>query len=175
MKPWLRLTLITITVGGGFAGLAATLQALFNSPGASTLNLLVMIVFMGLYAFVMVSGLIFVHDPRRTGPVVAALAIQIPWISSPLIVYKFAAGVQAFVMAGSPEKANSIGVHFYWDLLLGSSWRFAVLQDNSWGVGLNVAALAILAMSWQALRWGRQSTSPTNAEPVTPKPAIQTP
>src|SRR5215831_17858454 len=28
MKPWLRLTLITMTVGGGFTGVAVTLQSL---------------------------------------------------------------------------------------------------------------------------------------------------
>ena len=60
MKPWLRLTLITMTVGGGFAGFVSTLQSLFNSLRASTLNLLLTVVFMGLYAFVTASGLLFV-------------------------------------------------------------------------------------------------------------------
>lgn len=94
MQPWLRLTLITMTVGGGFAGFVGTLQSLFNSPGVSTFKLVLILIFMGLYVFVTVCGLLYVNDPGRTGPLVAALALQIPWISSPLIVYKFAAGAE---------------------------------------------------------------------------------
>lgn len=86
MKPWLRLALITMTVGGGFTGVVVNLQALFNSPGASILKLVLDLIFMGLYVFVCVSGLMFVHNPSRRGPLVAALAVQIPWISSSLIV-----------------------------------------------------------------------------------------
>lgn len=175
MKPWLRLTLITMTVGGGFTGVVLTLQLLFNSPGASTLNLLLMVTFMGLYVFVTVSGLIFVYDPQRTGPLVAALAIQIPWISSSLIVYKFAAGGQAFVMVGSSETPNTTGVHFGWEFLLGSSWRFALLQDKPLGIGVNLAALSILAVLWHTLRSGSHLTSPTRPESTGTNTAIQIP
>jgi hypothetical protein len=152
MKPWLRLTLITMTVGGGFAGFVSTLQSLFNSLRASTLNLLLTVVFMGLYAFVTASGLLFVHDPTRTGPLLAALAIQIPAISSSVIVYKFAAGLETFVSVGGSEQKNAMGVHFDWDLLLGGSWRFALQQDNPLRVGVNVAALAFLLLLWRTLQ-----------------------
>src|SRR5690242_1769351 len=74
MKPWIRLTLIVMTVGGGFSGFARTLEALFDSSRASTLNQLFKVVFLGLYAFVAASGLLFVQDPTRTGTLRAALA-----------------------------------------------------------------------------------------------------
>jgi phosphoglycerol transferase MdoB-like AlkP superfamily enzyme len=164
MKTWLRLTLITMTVGGGFAGIAVTLQALFNSPVASTLNLLAMIVFLGLYVFVTISGLIFVHDPKRTGPLMAALAIQIPSVSSSFIVYKFAVGVRAFLMVSGSEGPNTPAVRLSWDFFLGSSWTFSLLRDKPPGIGVNVAALAILAYSWQALRSGGDQPSPTQPE-----------
>jgi hypothetical protein len=173
MKPWLRLTIVTMTVGGGFAGLAASLQALFNSPGVSTFNLLVTVAFIGLYLFVLVSGLFFVYDPLWTGPLVAALAIQIPWISSPYIVYKFAAGFQAFITVGSAESANTVGLHFGIDFLLGGSWKFSLFQGDSLGVGVNIAALAIL-LAWKTLRSGRDATSPTNPESME-NPVVETP
>ena len=90
MKLWLRLLFITITVGGGFTGFVLTFQSLFNSPHQRPLNVLLTIIFLALNAYVFVSGLLFVRDEQRTRPVMAALAIQIPWISSPLMVYKFA-------------------------------------------------------------------------------------
>jgi hypothetical protein len=161
MKTWLRLTLVTMTVGGGFAGIALTLQALFNSHGASTLNLLVMIAFVGLYTFVTISGLIFVHDPNRTTPLMVALAIQIPSVSSSSVVYKFAAGIRAFLMLGGSQGTNTPGVRFSWDFFPGSSWTFSLSRDKPLAIGVNVAALAILAFAWQALRPARESVHPS--------------
>src|ERR1017187_2883994 len=46
MKMWLRLTLITMTVGGGFTGAVLTFQSLVNSQGQRFPNLLVMAVFL---------------------------------------------------------------------------------------------------------------------------------
>lgn len=159
MKAWLRLTLITMTVGGGFAGFAGTLQSLFNSPGASTLKLVLIFIFACLYVFVTVSGLLFVNDPRRTGPLVAALALQVPWISSSLITYKFAAGFESFIFVGSPEKQNAI-VHLGWDFLFGSSWKFGLSQENPVRLGVNLAALAILLLLLRALRSSNRVAPP---------------
>src|SRR6516225_2116906 len=93
MKTWLRLTLVTVTVGGGFTGVAITLQALL-SPQQQPLAYILLLAFLALFAFVTASGLIFVHNPQRTALLVPAIALQIPWVSSPLIAYKFAAGFQ---------------------------------------------------------------------------------
>jgi len=68
MKTWLRLTVVVMTVGGGFAGFTGILQTLFQSHSLRPLNLLLMVLFLGLYGYVTVSGLVFVYEPRRTGP-----------------------------------------------------------------------------------------------------------
>jgi hypothetical protein len=97
MKPWLRLTLITISVGGGFTGFALTFQALQSGLSSHTeplLNLLIMGIFLLLNAGVAASGLLFVHDPECTRPLAASLAIQVPWISSPFLTYRFASGLE---------------------------------------------------------------------------------
>jgi hypothetical protein len=172
MKPWIRLTLITMTVGGGFAGVAATLQALFNASGESTLNQVTMVVFMGLYAFVTASGLVFVHDSTRTGPLQAALLIQIPSISSPVIVYKFAAGLETLIYVSGLEKEKTPGLRL--GLQLGSNWSFALQQDNPLRVGVNIAALAILVLLWQTRRPARRMTPP-NQESLGYNSPIQTP
>ena len=146
MKPWLQLTLIVMTVGGGFAGFAATLESLFNSSDASKLSLLLRVMVLGLYAFVIASGLSLVRDPTRTGPLIAALALQIPSLSSPVIVYEFATGLGAFIDVGSLGKGNTVGFHFSW--LLGADLSFAVLQDHPLRVGVNVVALTIFLLVW---------------------------
>jgi len=174
MKPWLRLTLITMTVGGGFAGFAETLQYLFSS-GASTLNLVMIVVSIGMYVFVTASGLMFALDPRRTGPLVPALAAQILSISSSIFVYKFAAGIQAFIIVGSPEKENTIGAYLGWDMLLGSSWRFGLLNHSPLRVGVNVAAIAILVLLLQTRRPGSDVIAPAMEESAGSSSATHTP
>ena len=150
MKPWIRLTLIVMTVGGGFSGFAGTSEALFDSSGTSTINQLLKLVFLGLYSFVVASGLLFVQRPTRTGPLLTALAIQIPSVSSPLVVYRFAAGLAAFLDFGGLGKENSSGLHLDWEMRLGSFWSFSLQQDKPLRVGVNLAALAILVLLWRA-------------------------
>jgi hypothetical protein len=162
MKSWIRLTLITVTVGGGFAGIAVTFQSLFDSSGASALNLTLKVGFVGLYVFVVGAGLLFVHDPTRTSPLLASLAIQIPQISSLVIVYKFTAGLEASFSVAGLENGNT---NLNWSLLFGSSWSFAILQQNPLRVGVNLAALASLILLLLALRQTSTLTSP-NKESV---------
>ncbi|MBI3476497.1 MAG: hypothetical protein HY010_12260 [Acidobacteria bacterium] len=158
MKTWLRLTLILITVGGGFTGAVLTLQSLPNSAN----HKFAFVVFAGLYVFVTVSGLAFVNDPQRTRPLLAAIAIQIPWITSPVIVYKFAAGVNTVLSMSGPAHAGNFGVHFGWAFFLGSSWEFALLQDNAWGIGINWFALLLFIL----LRRSVRSSSPSVPSPA---------
>jgi len=102
MKTWLRLTLITMTVGGGFAGVILTIQSLLDSGSRGPVHLVLLAGFLALYAFVTACGLLFVHDPSRLRPLLVALAIQIPWVSTPLVVYKFAAGSHVVLTVGGP-------------------------------------------------------------------------
>src|SRR5260370_6416 len=49
------------------------------------------------YIYVTAAGVIFWRQPNKTRPLMCALAIQIPWISPPGLVYKFSAGLYIFV------------------------------------------------------------------------------
>ena len=165
MKPWIRLTLVAMTVGGGFAGFAFTLQSLLSSLSAPILNIALTLIFLGLYGFVVVSGLMFVHDARRTDLLVAALAIQIPSISSSVFTYRFAAGLEAVVSIGQPESANLLGVHFGWNLLIGASWNVAFHGDHPLIFGVNCGALGMLLLLLRA-----QQPSPNMVAPTTDRP-----
>jgi hypothetical protein len=138
MKSWLRLTLITVTVGGGFTGVAITLQALFARQTQAPVYYALMLAFLALFAFVTASGLAFVHNPERTGPLIVALALQIPWVSSPIIAYRLAAGFQISIAL--------IGGHFAGGFRLGSDFQINLFQQLPWGAGVNLFALALLVL-----------------------------
>ena len=152
MSTWLRLTLITMAVGGGFTGVALTSQALFSPQVTGRPGLVaICVVFLLLHLFVVISGLLFVQNPTRVMPLVVALAIQIPYLSSPLVTYRFADGLIGGV--GIAETGP-----FGW-IRLGSDWQFNLLQPLPWGLGINLVAVAVLAaLSLSIARQRRQST-----------------
>src|SRR5690242_10285691 len=91
MKTWLRWILLTLTIGGGFTGLAVTLQATFQSEIDVFSGIIAGLVSL-LYLFVIVSGLLFAENSKRIFPLIVAFAFQIPFISSPVFTYSFSAG-----------------------------------------------------------------------------------
>ena len=143
MRPWLRLTLVAMTVGGGFTGVALTLQFLLSPSGRQPANFILISAFLVLFAFVTGSGLLFVHNPRRTSPLIVATVFQIPWVSSPLVAYKFAAGFQVSIAL--------IGGRFHGALRLGSDFQINFFQRLPWGAGINLFALLILVLLVRSL------------------------
>ncbi len=138
MKEWLRLTLVTMTIGGGFTGVAITLQAMVTGREQSPLGYVLMSMFLALFAFVTVSGIVFVHNPNRTSLLVVALVLQVPWVSSPIFAYKFAAGFQ---ICGAVMGGNFAG-----GFRLGSDFQINFFQQLPWGIGINFFALALLVL-----------------------------
>ncbi len=149
MKTWLRLTVVAMTVGGGFTGLAFTLQTLLHPHNQKFPSLLSMIVFLALYGYVTVSGLIFVQNSSRTAPVLAALALQVPSFSSPVVTYIFVSGLSLFVGITGPQRERAFA-HFQFDLWWGSSWRFSFFQDDAWRIGANLVALILFVLIWKS-------------------------
>src|SRR5438874_1789284 len=96
-RAWLRLTLLTITVLGGLHGIVISLRVLFSpSPKGFGTS----VIFGGIlvaYIYVTTAGIIFGRQPNHTQPLMWALAIQVPWISLPGLVYKFSAGLYVAV------------------------------------------------------------------------------
>ena len=140
-----------MTVGGGFTGLVLTLQLLAQMR--DTALIVLCIVFALLHAFVVASGLLLVHNPHRVMPLVAALTLQIPVISSPLVAYRFGDGLSAGF--GFSTEQGLIGwVNF------GSDWHLNVMQPLPWGSGINVVPVVLLgAMRYSMRKNHRPATS----------------
>jgi hypothetical protein len=173
MKTWLRLTLITMTVGGGFLGVVVITPRLFTwGNDGFQLSFAIFLVFLGLYVFVVASGLVFVADPRKTQLLVWALAMQIPWVSSPLLIYRMAAGAYVTVTAGQTEDSGRIGFHLFWTL--GSNFQCYLLKQAApWSLGVNFVALALLILLVRSRE--REASAGPLAAPTSESEAIAVP
>lgn len=144
MKPWLRLTLITLTVGGGFTGFVQTLWPLFDPENQEPSYKVIMMAFLMLYAFVILSGLLFVQNQQRIAPLRLALWLQVPWVSSPVIAYQFVSGFHVTVGIADGYLTT--------DFWLGSGWTFYLFTEFPWGFGINLFALFMLVLLARSIR-----------------------
>jgi hypothetical protein len=123
-------------IGGGFIGIALTAQSFSQADRV--------IVFIALLAFVCLNSYgIFLGVRLSEG--LAPLRhlrfyfmLQIPFISSPIIVYQFATGFQ--ITIAIIQSALTCGWH------LGSEGQLAISSPAPWGIGINVVALAIVVL-----------------------------
>jgi hypothetical protein len=150
MNVWFR-RLLLILIGGGFIGIALTAQAFPQSDRV--------IAYVALLAFVILNGYgIFLGVRLSDGSAPLRhlrlyFALQIPFISSPIIAYRFATGLQvtiAMIQSG-----------LRWDWRLGSEGQFAILSSAPWGIGINVVAVAIVL-----LLYSRLAVMPEEGPPV---------
>lgn len=148
MKAWLLLTLITMTIGGGFTGVALTSQMLLSQKTGDVNAILILCGFALLNLFVLATGLLFVQNPKRTTPIAIALALQIPAISTPIIGYRYITGLGATVGVGKDG--------LFYLVRLGSDIQFNLLRPAPAAVGVNLIALVLLiAMTLSTSRSGR--------------------
>ena len=157
MKRWFRWILILLTVGGGFTGLVTTVQAMSQPEVTGLIYFLIYGAFVILYLFTVLSGLLFADNPRCTIPAVVALALQIPWVSSPILAYSFSAGFRlSVVLSGA---GISFGYRF------GSDWQFFLFRDRPWAIGANIFSLVVLILLRIYTRTPNKALQPTATAP----------
>jgi predicted membrane channel-forming protein YqfA (hemolysin III family) len=160
MKTWLRLTLVAVSVGGGFCGVATTYPFLFSEQAHNPASAAIFI-FLGLLnLYVFCSGLLFVHNPRKLDPLVVALLLQIPVISSPIFAYHFTTGLYA--AAGMSDGG------IFGSINLGSQSELFILSNRPWMVGMNFVPIVLLVAIWQ----GRSPKRMHLAAPRLPETAV---
>lgn len=167
MKAWLRLPLVLVTVGGGCAGVLASIQ-LFGGPSSlgvrhtgapSHLGLrwaLMELICFGVYSFLTAAGLWFVYDANKTRPILFAFALLIPWVDLPGFRYQIYALLYAAMTFGPPHGNGKIGTYVEWSANLGThvDLRIGGLPEGNWSVGLNLFALLIVLI----LLWYERTT-----------------
>jgi hypothetical protein len=144
MLAWLRALILATTILGGLHGCVITLHLVFskNSQGMGVLALSGCM--FAAYAYVTATGIIVWRHPNQLRPMLWAQAIQIPSISLPGLVYKFAAGLSGavcFVLYHTGDKYGA-GLSTHWNL--GSSCEVRFFQNAPIELGINIVALAVL-------------------------------
>ena len=135
MNPWLRRLLLVLTIGGSFTGMAITLQAGLVAQDRRIMLSLMYGGFIALYGYGIFAGLRFAEKEADQKHLIIFYWLQVPWISSPIIGYRFAAG---FHLSG-----GLMGNQFSGLFRFGSDWQFNFLQPAPWGLGLNAFALIV--------------------------------
>jgi len=139
MKPWLRLTVVTLAIGGGFSGFSLTIMRIPEVLKTQPVYLVIAFLFLALYAFVTASGIACVQKPERTAPLIFSFAIQIPLISSAFITYRFFAGFHVTI--------GVTGGGFFARCDLGSGWFCGLFQNPPpFGLGINLFALLMVVL-----------------------------
>jgi hypothetical protein len=141
MNVWFRRLLLVLTIGGGFVGLILTMP--FFSSADKVVAYLMLLAFIGLYGYGIFAGFKLSEDSASLKHLRLYFSLQIPFISSPLIAYRFCSGFQATVAIIEPG--------LKWDFRLGSEWQFAILTSHPWGCGVNFVALIVVFLLYSRL------------------------
>ena len=142
MDVWLRRTLIALSIGGGFAGLALAFKGMIDAESEHPLYFIMLGGFGALYALTVVAGLIFAENPSRSAPLLVSLCCQMPCLSSPIITYHFSAGLS--LTLGTVSGKLQVGY------LLGSDWQLNLFGSMPWGFGINIVALVLFILLVQS-------------------------
>lgn len=167
MRAWQWRLIGVLTLGGSFLGAVASLMIIING-GNNLLSLLIVAVFIGLYAWGVWCGVRILErsvDSLRRG--ILFWAFQIPYLTSPLLSYQFSSGAQATVAVQSADPA------LLWTVQVGSHFAATVLRPAAWGIGINLLALAatiFLSLKYRSLS-RRENMVETELAPAEPEAA----
>jgi hypothetical protein len=163
MNIWLRVALIALSVGGGFTGASTTLP-LLHPEGRSLSQVAITACFFILFGIVTASGLFFAVNQQRTRLLLISLAIQIPYITSPVVTYKFGTGFPFILIVGATERGKA-ALYVGFEALLGSTFRAGYGEDVPWRFGVNLVAVAMMVLLWRSICRAETALSATRSLP----------
>ncbi|KXU38055.1 hypothetical protein AXK12_00675 [Cephaloticoccus capnophilus] len=137
MSPFLKWPITALTLIGSIIGAALTLTTFFGmlTRGLSVRALPIFLIAGALYALGLAAGILFAQNDSRRGLIRIYYALQILWLSSPFVSFRFVSGAH-FMPAIMGEKLTlSYG--------FGSVWHIASSGAGPWGLGINLVALTV--------------------------------
>ena len=151
IKHWQRLLIAMAPVLGGAFGVLLALHA-FDRLRGHALDEVESIAYLALYIFTVGSGLLYVQDPRRIGPILIAFALQIPSVSLPMLEYQLAADLNFAVLLGPVSRREEGGLALNWihHISTDGSFRFWQFQEGPWRIGVNLFAAFLFVTLWQS-------------------------
>ncbi|MGF1740615.1 hypothetical protein L4C34_05975 [Vibrio profundum] len=144
MKKILEPILLMMTIGGGFAGIDEIHMKFSHMNEPSGGDYFVIGVALLLQVYVVIAGVMFAHNKTKMKHLKRALLLQVPWISSPFLFYRFGAGVDWTVIG------YAHGVNGYTNF--GNSFGFEINPHYPWAIGVNFVALALYLLILKVFR-----------------------
>jgi hypothetical protein len=147
LKKSVRLLLVLVTVGGGFAGILAALDR-FPKTTFPDLRYVVLEWFiLALFSLITAAGLIFVQTGRPSRIMLAAIAVQIPWLDLPNLKYQVGAAL-LFPLTFVMTRGLGAETHIEWGVKLASQIqiRLGGAPDGDWICGVNLFAIFLLLL-----------------------------
>jgi hypothetical protein len=164
MNIWFRRFLVVLTVGGGFLGAVISADTLFAAKNTPVFAYAMIALVIALYTYGIFAGIRLSEDASHYGHVLFFYAVQVPFFSSPILLYRFTCGLHATIWV--------VGFSVGWMFRLGSDFQLAILQPNSWGGGVNLFAAAIL-FALVVHFFSEEDKAPAPGPPVTDPPPPQ--
>lgn len=157
LPAWLRRVAGLLAIAGGGVGLTVSLAEVLSGR-LDVLTSAVVVAFAALYAFGVYVGMRALEaGPQSATPLFVFYLLQVPYVSTPWLSYRFASGANAHVLL-SAEGATA-------NWTLGSQFNFALFQVSPVALGCNLVAVVICVFVWNAIRQHAPSTPPPAAVP----------
>jgi len=137
MSPFLKWPITALTLIGSIVGAGLTLATLLGmlTRGFSVRVLPIFLVVAALYALGLAAGILFAQNDARRGLLRVYYALQVLWLSSPFVSFRFVSGAHVMPAIVGGKITFSYG--------LGSVWHVAASSAAAWGFGVNLVALAV--------------------------------
>jgi hypothetical protein len=130
-----RLVLLATTILGGLHGVVLTIRLFFDPDERGFAPAMLIGCGLAAYVYVTAAGILYWRNPNHSKPLFWGLAIQVPWVSIPGVVYKFGVGLSWAVALVANHTGDKYSAGFYSGWQLGSSWELRLLQDAPLQVG----------------------------------------
>ncbi|CAH0542932.1 hypothetical protein [Vibrio marisflavi] len=166
IKQIVESILLVATIGGGFLGVESTLRRFALSEHASLNMYIFLILGVALYGYILLAGLRFALNKTNIAPLKRAFLIQIPWISSPYIVYRLAAGFNFCAIAHTDRAGNLLSIFssgtIFMSSGLGDAFQYGLLNHAPWGIGVNYGAIILFILASRLSRKHQPNTLATS-------------
>ena len=137
MSPWLKRLHLVATIGGGYTGIVVALIPLSSAHQGSAAGQLATLICLAVFVYGLIVGIRLAEGrPSRT-LLLCFYGIQIPRLSSPLIVFG--------ISAGADLNVGFLGDRLYFNWQIGANFNLSHVSAAPIGLGFNVLAIALMA------------------------------
>ena len=161
IATWTRFTILAFAILGGAYGFAMTVRDLLRVDALGFGTILLHASSLFGFAFVTAAGILFWHDHTERKLLMWAFGIQVPWISLPGFVYKFASGASGMLALVASHAGYKYSGGITAKAELGSTFEIRVLQNAPVEIGVNIVALALLILLWRSVQQPVASDCPS--------------